>query len=328
MTDPAFNAIAQPAPAAPLDPQIQEFLRRMASEGSKYPRRDTVSIVEGREIAEKVRAQWTQGGPVMARTVEHLVPTRHGPVELRVHYPAERRLKAALLYIHGGGFALFSNNTHDRVMREYAGRAGIVVLGINYTRAPEAKYPRPLDECVDTVHWIRANAAALDLADDHLYIGGDSAGANLSMGTSITLRDAGLPPLRGMVLNYGGYTFGTNFTTPSVLKYGAGEYGLSAHMMAWFRSLYIEPDRVDPRLSPLHARVEQLPPAYMVITECDPLYDENIEMQQRLAAAGVPVEAKVYPGTVHSFLEAVSIADVAGQAFDDTVAWMQRREAA
>jgi acetyl esterase len=324
MNDPAFTAVSQPAPPAPVDPQIQEFLRRMGSEAARHPRRDTVSIVQGRDIAEKVRAQFAAGGPVMASTEDLKAPTRHGEVELRVYTPARRKLSGAFLYIHGGGFALFSINTHDRLMREYAERAGIVVVGINYTRAPEVKFPHPLDECIDTVHWLRANASRFGFKADELFIGGDSAGGNLSMGTALTLRDAGVPNVAGLVLNYGGYEFGDNYQSPSVLKYGNGEYGLSLHMMAWFRELYIDPARVDPRLSSVHARLEGLPPSFMVITECDPLYDENMLMAQRLEKAGSPVEAKVYAGTVHSFLEAVGFAEVAVQAFEDTARWLEK----
>lgn len=323
--DPAFAAISQPGAPAPLDPQVQEFMRRMGSEGAKYPRRDTVSIAQGRDIAEKVRAQWTAGGPVMASTEDLLAPTRHGDVELRVYTPAQRKLPGALFYIHGGGFVLFSINTHDRVMREYAERAGIVVIGINYTRAPEGKFPHSLDECVDSVNWLRGNAARFGFDAVQLFIGGDSAGALLSVGVSITLRDAGVPPLAGMLLNYGGYSFGTNQFTASWLKYGAGDYGLSIHMSVWFQSLYIDPGRVDARTSPINARLEGMPPSYLVITECDPLYDDNILMAQRLKAAGCDVDSKVYPGTVHSFLEAVSIAHVAVEAFEDSARWLERK---
>ncbi len=324
MDDPAFSAISKPQPPAPVDPQVQEFLRRQASEGAKYPRRDTVSIVEAREIAEKVRAQWTSGGPVMAKTEDFMIPTRHGDIEARVYTPSVKRLPGAFLYIHGGGFVLFSINTHDRVMREYAERAGIVVVGINYTRAPEGKFPRPLDECVDTVQWLRANATRFGFDPAQLFIGGDSAGGNLSAGVSITLRDAGLPPVAGMVLNYGGFGFGNDIDSPAMLRYGAGEHGLSLHMMVWFRMLYVDAARLDVRMTPVDARLEGLPPSYMVITECDPLYDENIQMAERLRAAGCEVDAKVYPGSVHSFLEAVSISDLAVEAFEDTARWLEK----
>ncbi len=63
---------------------------------------------------------------------------------------------------------------------------------------------------------------------------------------------------------------------------------------------------------------------FNVITECDPLYDDCVDMTLRMRQQGVEVTAKVYKGTVHSFLEAVSVADVAGEAFDDTVRWLQQ----
>jgi acetyl esterase len=322
--DPAFAASTQGAKPAPLDPQVQLFVQKMAADASKFPRRDTVSIDEGREIAEQVRAPWTEGGPQMARTVEHQVPTRHGEVMVRVYYPSERRMPGAFFYIHGGGFVLFSVNTHDRVMREYAQRAGIVVVGINYTRAPEAKFPQPIEECIDTVNWLKANAGALEFDAAQLFIGGDSAGGNLSLGTCLHFRDIGESPIRGMVLNYTG--FSTDLYQDSVVRYGAGDFGLSLHMMVWFYRNYLgrKEDYTDPRMNLLDADLRGIPPAYLVITECDPLYDGNIDMVAKMKNEGVDVESKIYKGTVHSFLEAVSVAEVAGVAFDDTVGWLQR----
>ncbi|PWK34869.1 alpha/beta hydrolase fold domain-containing protein [Cupriavidus plantarum] len=322
--DPAFT-LPTGAPA-PVDPQIREFLKKMAADAAKYPRRDTVSIAEGRRIGEAVRAPWAQGGPEMADTQERYVPTRHGPVRIRIYTPRQRAMPGAFVYIHGGGFVLFSIDTHDRVMREYAERAGIVVIGIDYTRAPEARFPQPLEECVDVVRWVHAEAATLGIDPKQLFVGGDSAGGNLSMGTCLTLRDEGdTGLLRGAVLNYGAYS--NNLFRNSVVRYGAGDYGLSLHMMIWFRGLHIGrgEDFYDRRYNILGDSLENLPPLFMVITECDPLYDDNIELDRRLRAIGADVESKVYPGTVHSFLEAVSIADVAVEAFDDTARWLRRK---
>jgi acetyl esterase len=314
---------ARPDPAVPMDPQLKAFVTRMAADASKYPRRDTVSIAEGREIAEKVRAPWVVGGPIMASTVEHEVPTRHGSVSIRVYTPNERRLPGAFFYIHGGGFVLFSMNTHDRVMREYAERAGMLVIGIDYTRAPEAQFPQPLEECVDTVQWLHAHADTLGFDASQLFIGGDSAGGNLSLGTCVSLRDLGHPVVAGMVLNYGGYS--NHPYTPSVVKYGAGDYGLSLHMMIWFYLLYLKKeDFANPLMDLVNADLHGLPPVCMVITECDTLYDDNLRMAQLLKDAGNQVTDTVYPGTVHSFLEAVSIADVAVKAFDDTARWLEK----
>jgi acetyl esterase len=322
--DPAFT-IPTGAPA-PLDPQIKQFLTRMAADAALHPRRDTVSIEVGREIAEKVRAPWAQGGPVMANTAEYQVPTRFGEVLVRVYYPTRRELPGAFVYIHGGGFVLFSIDTHDRVMREYAERAGIVVVGVDYTRAPDAKFPQPMQECVDVVRWVHREADLLGIDAGQIFVGGDSAGANMSMGTALTLRDEGQADLlRGCVLNYGSYS--NNLFRNSVVKYGAGDYGLSLHMMIWFRGMHMSKgeDFHDRRYNILGDTLENLPPIYLVITECDPLHDDSIEFERRLKDVGADVQAKVYKGTAHSFLEAVSIADIAVEAFDDTARWLHRK---
>ncbi|QHI96843.1 alpha/beta hydrolase fold domain-containing protein [Xylophilus rhododendri] len=322
--EPQLAARPEGALPAPMDPQIREFVRRMSADASQYPRRDTVSIAEGRDIAEKVRAPWAAGGPAMARTVERHIPTRHGELRIRIHHPAGQRMPGALLYIHGGGFVLFSVDTHDRLMREYAHRAGIVVVGIDYTRAPEARFPQPLEECIDAIEWLAAHAGEIGFDPAQLFVGGDSAGGNLTMGCALHFRDAGRQPIRAMVLNYTG--FSTNLYRDSVVRYGAGDYGLSLHMMVWFYRNYLgrQEDFADPRMNLLAADVRGLPRACLVIAECDPLYDDSIDMVAKLEAAGVDLWARVYPGTVHSFLEAVSIAEVANTAFDDTVRWLQQ----
>lgn len=307
---------------APLDPQIAEFARRMAQDASRFPRRDTVSIEEGRAIAEQVRAPWAEGGPTMASTVEHDVDTAQGSARLRVYTPQQCKLGGVFIYIHGGGYVLFSNDTHDRLMREYAHRAGIVVVGVEYRRAPELRFPGQSLQCLELVRWIVAHRPTLGYEDGKVFLGGDSAGANLSAGIGVALRAANEPIVDGLILNYGGY--GSNMNRASVIRYGAGDYGLSAHMMLWFRGLYLTrvEDYSDPRYNLLNADVRGLPPVLQVITECDPLYDDNLDFEKKLKDAGVDVTARIYPGTVHSFLEAVSIADVADRAFDETAGWI------
>src|SRR3546814_6214296 len=54
-------------------------------------------------------------------------------------------------------FRSFSIDTHDRLMREYAARAGVAVLGIDYSLSSESKFPVALEECT----------AALDRSEEH-----------------------------------------------------------------------------------------------------------------------------------------------------------------
>jgi acetyl esterase len=66
----------------------------------------------------------------------------------------------------------------------------------------------------------------------------------------------------------------------------------------------------------------------MVVAQCDPLHDDSVELERSLEAAGVGVTARTYPGTVHSFLEAISIASVAADALDDTARWLRAQATA
>lgn len=308
-----------------LDPEIAQFVARMRGDTAKYPPRESMTVSQAREVAEIVRRPWTEGGPIMADTIDQVVPTRHGPVRIRTHYPDSRRPKPIFAYLHGGGWTLFSIDTHDRLMREYAARADVAVVGIDYTRAPEARFPQPLEETIDVVRWLLREGKSLGLEPSKLVIGGDSAGGNISIAVALALRDAGEQVTRGMVLNYG--CFDVNLLSESVVRYGGGDYLLTTHMMLWFFWQYLRSpdDAQNPLASPLRAKLEGLPPAFMAISELDILYDQNIAMELALKAAGVHVEARVYPGTVHSFLEAVSVAKVSAKALSETAAWLKRR---
>ncbi|MFJ2994488.1 alpha/beta hydrolase fold domain-containing protein [Pandoraea sp. NPDC087047] len=309
--------------ASPIDPDMTRFMALQSEDGAPFARWDLGTPEQARDAFEVVRRRWTSGGPVMHDTVERQVPTRHGDVRIRVYYPSAQRAMPALIYLHGGGFVVFSLDTHDRVMREYAARAGVAVVGIDYSRAPEARFPRALEEIVDVTRWLHRHADSLGLDAGALLIGGDSAGANLSLGTALQLRDADEALLRGMLFNYG--AFDMIPWRDSFARFGGGEYSLSSHDMVCFVNRYINhrDELDDPRLRPIVADLTDLPPACFAIAELDPLYDENIEMAERLRRAGIGVSATVYPGTIHSFLEAVSIASVSDRAFAEQADWIR-----
>jgi acetyl esterase len=184
-----------------------------------------------------------------------------------------------------------------------------------------------MQECADVLRWVAANGALLDVDAAQLFVGGDSAGANFSMGASLELRDRGEKILQGIVLNYGSVS--SNLYRNSVIQYGGGDYGLSLMSMMWFRAMHVASgaDLTDPRVDILRADLRSLPPTWMVVAECDPVHDDMVELGEMMRAAGNDVRMKVYPGAAHSFLEAVSISDLAVEAFEDTARWLRERSA-
>lgn len=252
--------------------------------------------------------------------------TRHGEVRLRIHRPAKGRLPV-LIYVHGGGWVMFSVDTHDRLMREYAARTGCAVVGVDYSYSPEARFPIALEQVIDVVRWLRREGGeSLNVDSARLAIGGDSAGANLTVGTCLQFRDSGDKEwLRAMVLNYG--AFSTEISPTACREYGGDSFMLTCPEMGGFWKHYLRSkvDALDPLACPLLARLAGLPPAFLAIAECDVLAEQNVKMANRLCQAGVDVEARVYARASHSFLEAVSISELSKRAFDETTDWLRRR---
>src|SRR3546814_12079768 len=116
-------------------------------------------------------------------------------------------------------------------MREYAARAGIAVLGIDYSLSPESKFPFALKECAAALDWIAAQADALNLDANRVLIGGDSAGANLSVATCLLQRQRGRPLPAAMLLNYGAFA---PDRTPRYARFGAGDSSLESDAMDAF----------------------------------------------------------------------------------------------
>lgn len=306
-----------------LDPEVRRFVREVSEAWAGQPRLDTVTPEEARRIADRVRRPWTRGGPRMMTVTEFEVPVPEGKVRVRCYDPGPAGVKPGLVYLHGGGWTLFSLDTHDRLMREYAARTHIIVVGVSYSLAPAAKYPVAIDEVCGVVRFLRCQGVAIGLATERFAIGGDSAGANLATAVCLKLRDEGGPvPLCAMVLNYGVFE---RWSTPEAQQRFGGEgYMLSTEEMERFWTNYLRDDRdlESPLVCPINADLRGLPPALLVAGECDLLAEQSVRMADRFHAAGVPAELRVYRGGCHSFLEAVLISSLADRALRETAEWL------
>ena len=309
--------------------ELDEGVRRFVTEVTKaYAERRSEgpwSATAARQTAEAVREPWRAGGPAMHETTELLVPTPHGDVRVRLYRPTSAPAVPALIYMHGGGFTLFSIDTHDRLMREYAARTGMAVIGVDYALAPEARFPVALEQVVAVARWAAANAAVLGVDANRLAAGGDSAGANLALSAALLLRDAGEPRLlKALLLIYGGY--GGGVSDEMEARYGGGRYMLNRDEARVFWSNYLADPALatDPLAAPFHAQLWGLPSCFMVIAEYDINAEQNVGMAGRLREAGVKVQAEIYKGATHSFLEAVSISAVANRAIEESSAWLRQ----
>src|SRR5881394_1636493 len=96
----------------------------------------------------------------------------------------------AILYLHGGGYAIGSINTHRRLAYDISAASAARVLLIDYRLAPEHPFPAA-DDATAAWQWLRQQG----FAANRLAIAGDSAGGGLTLATLVNLRDKqlGLP---------------------------------------------------------------------------------------------------------------------------------------
>ena len=60
-------------------------------------------------------------------------------------------------------------------------------------------------------------------------------------------------------------------------------------------------DRRDPRLSPLYANLERLPPILIQVGSAETLLDDSVRLAAAAGAADVPVTLEVWPHMIHAW---------------------------
>jgi acetyl esterase/lipase len=252
--------------------------------------------------ADVVRAARAEGrsffGPVVfsPNGATRIIEGPCGPLPLRVFATPDAR--GVLLHIHGGGWSLGAHDQQDVLLDAFARKLRLAVVSVGYRLAPEHPYPAGNVDCEAAALWLVANARR-DFGTDRLLIGGESAGAHLSVTTLLRLRDRhGLRPFSAAYLTYGAFDLAL---TPSARLWGARNLVLSTPIIRKFLEWYAPADLLDPDVSPLHADLRGLPPALFSVGTLDPLLDDSLFMATRWAAAGNAAELAVYPGGIHAF---------------------------
>ncbi|KAL4933458.1 CLN3-domain-containing protein [Aspergillus undulatus] len=188
---------------------------------------DKVRRVRATLTVEHLRVSWNKGTTPYLWALQALVRprlTRYSPRAIRIPRPRQSVYKeptnawlyfdgplsalrdqtCIILDIPGGGFvSMTPRHSEDRLLA-WAGKTKLPILSLNYKKAPEYPYPYALNECYDVYHSIIATRGrCLGLSGDappRIILSGDSAGANLAVGTTLMVLQSGR---RGQTLGQG-----------------------------------------------------------------------------------------------------------------------------
>jgi len=274
------------------------------------------TTVEQVRASELRRKEELGGTPVPVFEVrEFEIPGGDGAIRAWAYRPHEAEAAGVLVWFHGGGWVSGSLEATDDEPRALARASGCVVLAAEYRLAPEHPFPAGLEDAFAAVRWAASNADALGAAPGRLAVGGGSAGGNLAASVALLARDRGGPRIDFQLLVFPATC--RHLDVPSRRDYSDG-YRTTTEALEWCWRNYLPDDRVSADASPLLAdSLADLPPAFVLLAECDVLRDEGRCYAERMASAGVPVEVRTYPGMLHGFTCFGAVVDAASEALDE-----------
>lgn len=198
------------------------------------------------------------------------------------------------LYLHGGGYALGSKQTHRALVAEIVRQAGICALIPEYRLAPEFPFPCAMLDAVRCYEWLLETGH--DPAD--ILVGGDSAGGGLCLSMLLEIRERGLPmPSKQVLISP---WVDLTVSKPSIFKFmDKTPMFFYREMKAWARNYADEFPLDDPRVSPLYADLSGLPPMLLQMSDTEVLVDEDMELADRAREAGIQVTHQVSHGLMH-----------------------------
>ncbi|MBS1683281.1 MAG: alpha/beta hydrolase [Bacteroidetes bacterium] len=201
-----------------------------------------------------------------------------------------------LLYLHGGGYAAGSINTHRQHISQITALANVRTLMIDYRLAPENKFPAPIEDAVKAYDYLLAQG----YKREHIAFGGDSAGGGLALGTMLWLRDhqRQLPQCAVCLspwtdLTHSGDSFAAHDKIEPML--------IAEAMPHWAENYMGNADLSNPYASPLFGDLRGLPPIYIQVGTAELLLDDSLRFAAKAKEAGVDVSIDVYQGFFHVF---------------------------
>ncbi|MFI6867488.1 alpha/beta hydrolase [Nocardia sp. NPDC050406] len=286
----------------PLSPQWQVFVDAASA---AFPAIGTTVLdaAEARAFLAARPAPVAESIPV-AGVEGWLVPGPLGAPEvpMRLYRPLDAdKVPGVVVFYHGGGFVLCGLDSHDRFCRTMANEAGVIVMSVDYRRAPDARFPAAAEDAYAVLRWVADHAESLGGDPARVAVAGDSAGGNLATVAALQARDNGGPDIAFQLLMYP--MLDPACDSGSYTDNAEGYFTTAVHLR-WYWQQYLDgpADAEQPYANPFRANLSGLPPAYIATAEFDPLRDEGEAYGQRLREAGVETEIQRWNGTVHGFM--------------------------
>jgi monoterpene epsilon-lactone hydrolase len=202
-----------------------------------------------------------------------------------------------LMFFHGGGYCSGSIVSHRRLVTEAGRAAGVRTLSIGYRLAPEHPFPAAYDDALTAWRFLRDH----NIPAAHIALGGDSAGAGLTVALIDRLRDAQeqLPGCAWLISPWTDLTMsGSTLSSKEAVDPLMNKPYLNELAQAY---LPTGMHRKDPRVSPLFADLKGLSPILIQVGSAETLLDDATRFAAVAGAADVRVTLEIWPHMIHAW---------------------------
>lgn len=235
-----------------------------------------------------------------------------------------RPSRAAIVFLHGGGYTAGNERIYHNQMLYIAERSDALVVFPEYRLAPECPFPGAIEDCYATIEWLVGNAGGLGIDSSKVMVAGDSAGGGLTL--SCLLEDqARLHAISRAYLLFPGADM-SDYRAAGLYDWSWDYYPIDEEERDLVQNridrikkgiedtaggpanLWIQGNTTldDPLVSAVYATDEQLqqfPPITIAVSEYDFLRIAAEYLARRLVGLGCPVRPVMYCGCDHGFLD-------------------------
>lgn len=270
--------------------QAQELMNMLregkeASKGQALSPEETVKLREklntqmnNTPLPEGIQIEDIHEGGVMGEFHHNLTPGKSGD--------------KIVLFIFGGGFETGSVISRRNCCSQVALAAGMDAFAVSYRQWPEAMYPAALEDCTAAFHWLEKKG----YRPENIRIFGESAGANLTIATTMYLNDHG-QALPGRICPFSPVIDVTN-SLPSRISRNGRDPMVQGDAASRF---FTKEDEKQPYASPIRGSFQGFPPVMVHVGTEEVLFDDSMELKRLCEEAGVDITVRVWEGMFHSF---------------------------
>lgn len=250
----------------------------------------------------------------------HIDRTQIADVPCEIFTPENSPEDKFILYVHGGAYNAGSFTCYSPFVAHFAEKCNVNAILIGYRLAPEAPFPAALEDVVSVYRsMIESGKQGSDI-----IIGGDSAGAGLSIAAMLSFKEYGLPMPNACValspwvdLTNSGETFETKAKLDCMLI----QKELDEAALMYANGVDIK----HPLISPLFADLSGLSPIFIQVGTDEILLADSTRLVEKAQEAGVEITIKVWKGMFHIWHMMERFMPEAKQAMNELCTFIQHR---